>query len=178
MSDVIGSLRTEIVESEKARIDLLKWKIILIAALGAVGFGIGKDTHSARPVLLGFIPLVCAYVDVLCVHNDLRILVIASFLRTPTQTNREAKAYERLCEAQRLTFALEALALIWTTVVFSLLVALFCLVPDVQKMFDKDGQPLSGAVKVFLAGSAAIGLAVSVVATLFRRWRANKLSSP
>jgi len=178
MSVMIESLRSEIMEAQKARIDLLKWKIILIAALSAVGFGISRDTQGPVPVLLGFIPLVCAYVDVLCVHNDLRILVIARFLRT----SAEAKDYEDLCQAQRRAFVLESLALVWTTVVFSLLVAVLCFVPDALGLFTQNEttnnhSELTCAVKVFIGVCSAIGLLVSISAKLFRKCRANMLSS-
>ena len=82
-------LREEIVESEKARVDLLKWKIILIATLGAVALGFestapaGAAAASApsfsHEYLLCLIPLVCLYVDLLCSHLNLRIMVIAHY---------------------------------------------------------------------------------------------------
>src|SRR5215468_7511337 len=122
MSDVVGALRSEIVESQKSRIDLFKWKILLIAALGAVAFGIGKDNATGIPVLLGFIPLLCAYVDILFVHNDLRILVIAAFLRGNANAGSdEARAYEKVCEKHRTSFRLESFALLGTTVLVSAL---------------------------------------------------------
>jgi hypothetical protein len=176
MSDIVGNLRTEIVESQQARIDLLKWKIILIAGLGAVGFGLAGKDATAMPVLLGFIPLVCAYVDVLCVHNDLRILVIAHFLRThPSQTGAEARAYENLCATQRHTFALEEIALVGTTVTFSLLVALLGVAPGAWRMFSAGGGSLTVAASAFLVAASAIGLGVSVGASRFQKRRAASL---
>jgi hypothetical protein len=143
-----------------------------------VGFGIGKDTQTPIPVLLGFIPLVCAYVDVLCVPNDLRIGVIARFLHI----SAEGKDYEDLCQAQRGAFVLEPLALVWTTVAFSLLVAVLCLVPDAWGLFTRNrttdnNSELTCAVRVFIGVSSAIGLLVSVGATPFRECRVNMLSS-
>ncbi len=80
----IGPLRTEIVESQKARIDLLKYKLVAIATLAAIGLGF--NTNQAGSFLLDsdyvltIIPFVCLYVDLLCWHNTLRILVIGRFL--------------------------------------------------------------------------------------------------
>lgn len=77
----VAALRHEIVESQKARIDLLKYKLVAIAALGAIGIGV----YHAEPGLLRpefifiLIPFVCVYVDAACWHNSLRILVIAQF---------------------------------------------------------------------------------------------------
>ena len=183
MADLLGSLRTEIVESQKARIDLLKWKIILIAALGGGGFGIAKEQGSAFPVLLGFIPLVCAYVDIVCVHNDLRMLLIAYFLRTGGATgvplDKDAKAYEDLCEDQRWTFFLESFALVGTTVAFSLLVAVMALQPDMREMLPQGKSPLlTGPVRVFLLVASAIGLVVSVFAVLYKQYRLCRLPWP
>lgn len=75
---LIPVLRNEIVESEKARIDFLKYKLIVVGAIGVVGLGL-KD-QAPYPLVLMLIPLCCLYVDILCYHNTLRILVIGQFL--------------------------------------------------------------------------------------------------
>lgn len=47
---MIDKLRDEIIESQKARTDLMKWKLILVAAIGAAGFGIGSNVpQGATP---------------------------------------------------------------------------------------------------------------------------------
>ena len=85
-------LRDEIIESQKARADLFKWKIILVAAIGAAVLGVGDplggsahptpdDMASKREYLLCLVPLVCVYTDILCAHMNLRIRVIGQFLR-------------------------------------------------------------------------------------------------
>ncbi len=78
------NLRDEIIESQKARADLFKWKIILVAAIGAAGLGVGApkaEVASKVEYVLCLIPLVCVYTDVLCAHLNLRIRVIGEFLR-------------------------------------------------------------------------------------------------
>jgi hypothetical protein len=86
-TDLMAALRSEIVESEKARIDLLKYKLIAIAALGSIGLGLGGgQSNNGAPLIhatyiLNIIPLVCLYVDLLCHHNTMRILVIGQFLK-------------------------------------------------------------------------------------------------
>src|SRR6476620_5919020 len=85
-------LRDEIIESQKARADLFKWKIILVAAIGAAVLGVayplgetaraGQDELvTKREYLLCLVPLVCVYTDILCAHMNLRIRVIGQFLR-------------------------------------------------------------------------------------------------
>jgi hypothetical protein len=66
-------------ESQKTRTDLLKWKIILVAAIGGAGLGLGS-TAGTNYYLFCLIPLVCVYVDILCSHMNLRIMVIGRFL--------------------------------------------------------------------------------------------------
>lgn len=81
----ISPLREEIRNSEAARLDFLKYKLIAIATLAAVAFGMGEwDKHpeGIEPrYVLALIPFVCIYVDALCYHNNLRILVIAKYMR-------------------------------------------------------------------------------------------------
>jgi hypothetical protein len=175
MSEFGGALRGEIVESQKARIDLLKWKIILIAALGALGLGVGKDAGTGFPSLLGLIPLVCAYVDVVCVHNDLRILVIAAFIRSGSDP--DAKRYEEMCERERWTFFLETFSLVGTTVAFSMFVFVIARVPSLMQGLFPSGQAWSvnAPVAELLQIAAGLGFAVSVFASVFKMWRLKHL---
>ena len=70
----------EVIEAQKARSDLLKWKIIVVAALGATGLGLTeKESRPYADLVLGCIPFVCAYIDALCRHLSLRIRVICQF---------------------------------------------------------------------------------------------------
>jgi hypothetical protein len=126
---MIEKLRDEIVESQKARTDLMKWKLILVAAVGAAAFGIGSNaaTGSDPPfVLLALIPWICLYVDAICIHNDLRIMAIARFLRTggngSVDLNSIERKYEAYCAGSRAQFSLEGFALQLTTLGLSLLV--------------------------------------------------------
>lgn len=77
----MDTLRNEILESQKVRSDLLKWKLIIISALGAAGLGLSGsfDTINASLVLC-IIPFACAYVDLLCRHLSLRNKAIGIFL--------------------------------------------------------------------------------------------------
>lgn len=113
-------LRDEIIESQKARADLFKWKIILVAAIGAAVLGVGDplaggkaagqagqdDLVSKREYLLCLVPLVCVYTDILCAHMNLRIRVIGQFLRIhpiPAATDDSATqvAYENFVHKTR-----------------------------------------------------------------------------
>jgi hypothetical protein len=79
----VESLRKEVIESEKLRANLLRWKLILVAAIGGVGLGLSEteldNTILPTPLLICLIPFVGVYVDLLARHLNLRILAIAQF---------------------------------------------------------------------------------------------------
>jgi hypothetical protein len=142
MADDMGALRSEIMESEKIRYDLLKWKLALVAALGAAGLGIGAagkaDGVESLNYVLCLIPLVCLYTDVLCAHMNLRIMVIGRYLRTVPARNRSWEGYENFVQAARSmkrrppvpsdglsAFVLEDWALRWSTTGLSVLLIVY-----------------------------------------------------
>jgi hypothetical protein len=121
----MSEFRTEIVETSKSRTEFLKWKLIGAAGLGAVGLGLTEHAGAAGGYLvLALIPFVCFYVDMICRHISLRILVIGRFLRLP-QAGEQA-AYEEFAQLSRNegVFGFEDLALVWSTVLLSGLVFL------------------------------------------------------
>ncbi len=77
-------LRQELIETQKARSELIKWKLLLVSALGATGLGFSKNDSNNilnAEVLLCCIPFVCAYVDAQLENLSLRIMGIAIFFR-------------------------------------------------------------------------------------------------
>ncbi len=133
----MSEFRTEIIETSKTRTEFLKWKLIGAAGLGAVGLGLTEHTGTAGGYLvLALIPLVCFYVDVICRHISLRILVVGRFLRLP-QAGEQA-AYEEFAQLSRNegVFGFEDLALVWSTALLSGLVFLLGLVGAVPTQGD------------------------------------------
>jgi hypothetical protein len=67
----MSNLRQEI-DTEKTRADFQKWKLIAVAALGAMGLGLSQTPNAVRPIpaylVLPLIPLICLYADLLCRH--------------------------------------------------------------------------------------------------------------
>src|SRR2546421_9370237 len=99
----------EIIEAQKIRSDLLKWKIIVVAALGATGLGLSTQSLAYTDLVLCCIPFVCAYLDLLCRHLSLRIRVIsrpweAGWLSeaNPTPDSPYTRVHERFVQAARL----------------------------------------------------------------------------
>lgn len=138
------SLRTEVIESEKLRADLLRWKLILVAAIGGVGLGLSEtdvdNTILPMPLLICLIPFVCVYVDLLARHLNLRILAIGEFLYRASvdRDDMEAmltKEYERFCNEVRSIFELETWALKGSSIFLSILVMLLgLLVTDLETL--------------------------------------------
>ena len=131
------NLREEITQALNARKDLLKWKFIVIAALGAAGLGIQSSDQPMLP-LLCLIPLVCVYVDLLCKHLKLRILVISEFIKwNDAFLNAKDKSYnpslhakyEKFCAQNRSAFDLETWALEYSTIFISLIILGFIIIP-------------------------------------------------
>lgn len=129
-------LRDEIVEAQKARLDLVKWKLIIVSALGATAIGLSplteKTWNSSLLGLLALVPLVSLYVDSLCYHIALRTVVIGAFLGNcrihaldvfaKSDDLRVFHAYEKfaaLARSRHGAFSLEDWALAWSTGVLS-----------------------------------------------------------
>lgn len=100
-------LREEILQSESVRTDLLKWKLALAGAIGAAGLGFaGSKGLRHADLILCAIPPLCVYVDLLCLHLNLKMLVIGTFLRqwTASGSERGLREYEVFVDrARRMT---------------------------------------------------------------------------
>jgi len=73
-------LRNELSGAQKAQIDLIKWKLILIAPIGATGLGLAEANNFPYvELVLCLIPLVCLYVDIAYYQQSLIIFVISKF---------------------------------------------------------------------------------------------------
>jgi len=139
-----SQLRSEILQAQVARTDLLKYKLFVSAAIGAVALGTGPSAGGGKvPYVVGIIPLVCLYIDAVCKHNDIRILVIGRFLGL-RRSGSFAAEYERFAGSLRSVFGLEAFALSFSTMVLS------------------SGIAAAGAGRLIFQGSAADAKLVSI----------------
>ena len=71
-------LPDEIREAHQTGADYLKWKLIIVAALGAAALGL-TDKGQPMFILLALIPFVCIYVDLLCADLAYRVIIIGTF---------------------------------------------------------------------------------------------------
>ena len=162
MFPAVEKLREEILNAESVRSDLLKWKLGLIGAIGASGLGLaGSSGVGNAELVLAAIPPVALYVDLLCLHLTLRILVIGAFVqRSQSAGDPALAAYEAFADrARRLpgtgtpprpqsAFDLEDWALFYSTYGLSAAIGAYGVVRLVQ------GSPYGS---VFVA-SAVVGL--------------------
>ena len=124
----MDSLRTELVETQKIRSDLLKWKLLIVAGIGgtALGFsGSGSgDTTSNAHLALAVIPIACVYVDLLCRHLSLRNKAIGLFIGFHEHESKTLRDYERfylqLSREAWVGVSFESVALVGCTIFLSL----------------------------------------------------------
>jgi hypothetical protein len=164
----MDTLREEALNSQSARSDLLKWKLVLVGALGAVGLGLAgaADTTGQPDLVLCAIPPVCLYVDLLCRHLSLRILVIGSYFRfSPEPDASVLRAYETHADELRSAFALEDWAVAWSTLVLSIAVFGY-------------GFSVPGEFKAPFFVSGALGVVVTVAAEIIYRRKVTVVRQP
>ena len=128
-----------IIETQKARTELLKWKLIISSTLAGVGLGLTNSTEVPNlELLLCCIPFVCFYVDLLCSHYSMRIQVIGTFFRLRGRQNADTiffHHYERFVEVTKSlkrakgrpldAFIYETLAMYSASLLFSGFVLLY-----------------------------------------------------
>ena len=90
----MNTLRTELIESQKVRSDLLKWKLLIVSGVGGVALGFSGNNPGNSHLALSVLPLACFYVDLCCRHLSLRNKAIGIFIRKGKHTESHLKAYE------------------------------------------------------------------------------------
>jgi len=86
MSD---AFRQEIIENQNARVDLIKWKLIIVAAIFAWSLKNATTSQQLSFWAISLVPFVCLFVDSQCFHINLRTLVIGQFRRKKKAEARE-----------------------------------------------------------------------------------------
>jgi hypothetical protein len=121
------TLRTELIETQKVRSDLLKWKLLIVAFIGGAALGFSGSARGEGSIdaylALAVIPFGCFYVDLLCRHLSLRNNYIGLFISYRQDESKALQEYERFYATIRGKnwgrLSLEAVALMGCTVLLS-----------------------------------------------------------
>jgi|ERR1035438_7481577 hypothetical protein len=178
-------LRTEVIASQSSRIDLLKYKLLAIATLGGIGLGFAGGEVRVQSFLfepaylLCVLPFTCAFIDLLCMHNTIRILIIGRFLAMNGDayecfidslgkpTNDKIRQKDK--HGERVYFELEDWALQWSSILLSLLLLTY----GVYLAFRETH--LGPRSWMIFAGSGIIGIILSVSTVRAYRRRVDLL---
>jgi hypothetical protein len=171
----MDSLRQEILEAQKRRADLIKWKLLLVSTLAATGLGLtNSPSVPYSELVLCCIPFVCAYVDSLCCHQALVINVIGEFIRTRSDSKTDTQdiiEYEKFALKVRQisyrkrkisAYDLERLNLRWSSLIFSALTAIYAII-----------QHRNTSIPIFISG--AIGILLTLLIQSIYETRRNKI---
>ncbi len=122
------SLKQELLQSQQTRDSFMKYKLLLVSGIGAVGLGFSKSSPVPQAELvLCLIPIACCYVDLLCRNLSLRTKLLSRFF---FEENRYADRVEARFECFYQKFdktrgkgrkenALEGFALLFSTLFLS-----------------------------------------------------------
>jgi hypothetical protein len=159
------TLRDEVVEAQKVRTDMLKWKLISVGTLATIGFGIAHDYHMLPPALC-LIPFVALYCDAVCYHQELRIRVISVWLKRHGGEDAEYEAFADRAGSRARAYDLEDWVISYGTLLASALLVLsspkwLCCGPE---------QNVGYGVAVAISGLGGIGLSLLLTHLYSRRW--------
>ena len=166
-------ISNEIVESQKVRSDFLKWKLVVIATLATVGFGI-SDSYKRFELAFALIPFASAYIDALCLHLNLRIYSIGRW-----HTTEQAKAldpdFEYMKEYEKFTDKLHECGAYnlekWTIFYSSLVINSLIIVYSITHICDLSIHAFA------LLLSSVIGLILTVLLNRYLKSSKEKIKS-
>ena len=171
-------LRNEIIEAQKERTDLLKWKLIVVAGLAGIGFGFfsgatGTDAgnlqgNETSHLALSIIPLACLYVDLLCYNLQVRMMIIGLFMQTYRPSNGRTDGedyckYEEFCDKNRGAFKLEDWAIEHSTRSISALIMLSAIPIIQQHSVSLKAWGNAGMYAAIILLSGLFGITLSMV---------------
>jgi hypothetical protein len=108
------------------RFDLAKFKLVTTAVLGSIAIGAGTTSGTEKfPYIMGLIPLVCIYIDLIADSKQIQILVIGAFLKT--EKAGIFSRYEKYCSdlRSRKDIFIDSYAFYFSTMVLCIAISLF-----------------------------------------------------
>jgi hypothetical protein len=160
------TLRTELVETQKVRSDLLKWKLLIVAGISGAALGLSKSgSGSAAPnahFALAVIPIACVYVDLLCRHLSLRNKAIGLFIGFHVHNDKTLRDYEQfylhLSKKAWAGVSFESVALVGCTIFLSLMIVPIGILASGLSLWPI---PIQWPANLFI-GSGTVGVLLSI----------------
>ncbi len=167
IGEKMETLRQEIIESQKVRSDLLKWKLFVIA--GICTFALSGKTDGVllnKSLTLSVIPFACSYIDLLCRHLSIRIKSIGLYIKHGNHNHNTLRDYEKFYDDMNSTswneISLESIALVGLTVFISI-----AIIPlGVMTSETQNWVPVGWPTLLFYS-SSVIGIVASMTIHLF-----------
>lgn len=157
-----NSLQSQIRAAQAARHELVKWKLVIIAVGGGAALGVaGESVLSCSHLIFAILPLACAYIDLLCRNLSVRTKLIARFLALLQQSTTDDVFeafygdYARIWKRR----SLETIALIWSTLLISILAPAIGITISLYKPGEMGGD----VEATILAISGVLGIALSLL---------------
>jgi hypothetical protein len=120
ISKTIELAKNEMLEAQKERDSLMRWKLILVSTIGAAALGFSQNSPLPNAEFaLCLIPFTCVYVDILCRNLSIRTKMISLFLAQDQKDPLET--FYQVYTGPRGS-SLESFALRFSTIFLSILV--------------------------------------------------------
>ena len=162
-----SGLYTQLQSAQESRAQLMRWKLVVIAGIGAPALGFtGIKANVSSHLALAVIQLACLYIDVMCRELSIRSKRVSTFLSNREHSDKFAKDFETFYRSTKRGFSLESFALIGSTVVSSILVGIIGFVLSSEWLY-----------RVVFAISTASGLAGSFVIHILYGNRLKRIRS-
>jgi len=172
-------LKSEIDSAQKARDDLMKWKLVVVAVIGAAALGL-TDRMSApnAQLALAIIPFACAYIDLLCRNLSLRSKLVSAFLaqEAALQANGPSERFEAFYQEFQRTWggrSLETFALVWSTVLLSVAIIPVGIAVSTQTPGDPAAWALFQWPNLLFYVSGLAGVVIGVLIQRAYSWRSG-----
>jgi len=118
----------KLLEAQKARNELMKWKLILVAAIGSAGLGLLRPNEfNQLYLIIIIIPITSVYVDLLCRNLSLRSLKINIFASTYADADNNESIdikYHKFYQQRHVGTSLESIALFWSTIFITIIITI------------------------------------------------------
>jgi len=153
----MDTLRQELLQAQKTRSELLKWKLLIVAGVGSAALGFSGKGPGKSYLALAVLPLCCAYVDFLCSNLFRRIKSIGIFFEYAAHGSADLRRYETFFRKMGKHFGRGASLEAWASLSFTVTISVAVCLIGIE--MSKSG---SWEILLFLI-SASVGVGLTVL---------------